>query len=379
MAKNDLWDFDQTAGNNTEVGGQSTQGSALVSTIDSIFQKFMAVLAGFAAKLGGTGTVGGTADAITLTTSATWPISSLVNGTVLSFKAGAANTGAATINVDSKGAKAIRRQGDSDLSANDIVSGGIYQLRYDTAYNSAAGAWVLLNPTVSSSLTAATTTETLTGTDASKYLTADAVAALWEKGSDVASASTISLGEGGFYHVTGTTTITDIDWATAKNGRGAWVVFDGILTLTHNATTLKLPTGANITTAAGDRAYFVQDSGDNVICLLYQRADGTALSVTASSGIGDSQTWDDGLTRSEGTSYQNTTGKPIMAAVAVLGSSNLSVVFFQISTNGSAWEDIASGVSSGGYSSVAAIIPNGHYYRVPSSGSYSVSSWSELR
>jgi hypothetical protein len=68
-----------------------------------------------------------------------------------------------------------------------------------------------------------------------------------------------------------------------------------------------------------------------------------------------------------------------MVAVAVLGSSNLSVVFFQISTNGSAWEDIASGVSSGGYSTVAAIIPNGHYYRVPSSGSYSVASWSELR
>lgn len=285
MAKNDLWDFDQTAGNNTDVGGQSTQGSALVSTIDSIVQKFMAVLAGFAAKLGGTGTVGGTADAITLTTSATWPISSLVNGMIVSFKASAANTGAATINVDSKGAKAIRRQGDSALSANDIVSGGIYQLRYDTAYNSAAGAWVLLNPTVSSSLTAATTTDALTGTDASKYLTADAVAALWEKGADVASASTISLAEGGLFHVTGTTPITDIDWATAKNGRGAWVVFDGILTLTHNATTLKLPSAANITTAAGDRAYFVQDSSDNVVCMFYQRADGTAL-VAASGSSG---------------------------------------------------------------------------------------------
>jgi len=146
MAKNDLWDFDQTFGNNTDVGGQSTQGSSLVSTIDSIFQKFMAVLAGFAAKLGGTGTVGGTGDAITLTTSATWPISSLVNGTVLSFKAGSANTGAVTINVDGKGAKAIRRQGDTALVANDLVANAVYQLRYDSAYNGAAGAWVLLNP-----------------------------------------------------------------------------------------------------------------------------------------------------------------------------------------------------------------------------------------
>jgi hypothetical protein len=123
----------------------------------------------------------------------------------------------------------------------------------------------------------ASTTEALTGTDTTKGVTPDALAALWEKGADVASAGTISLGEGGFFHITGTTTITDVDWATAKDGRVAWVTFDGILTLTHHATTLKLPGGANITTAAGDRACFVQDAGDNVICLAYVRADGTAL------------------------------------------------------------------------------------------------------
>lgn len=123
----------------------------------------------------------------------------------------------------------------------------------------------------------ASTTEVLTGTNITKAVTPDALAALWEKGSDVASAGTISLGEGGFFHVTGTTTITDIDFATAKDGRIAFVVFDGILTLTHNATTLKLPGNANITTAAGDRAIFVQDSSDNVICISYVRADGSPL------------------------------------------------------------------------------------------------------
>lgn len=129
----------------------------------------------------------------------------------------------------------------------------------------------------SGTFTAASTTEVLTGTDNTKGVTADALAALWEKGSDTASAATVSLGEGGLFHITGTTGISDIDWATAKDGRMAWVVFDGILTLTHNGTTLKLPTAANITTAAGDRALFVQDSSDNVICLSYTRADGTPL------------------------------------------------------------------------------------------------------
>lgn len=121
-------------------------------------------------------------------------------------------------------------------------------------------------------VTAATTTEALTGTDSSKYITADALAALWEKGSDIASAATISIGEGGHFHVTGTTTITDIDFGTAKNGRAAILEFDGALTLTHNATTLKLPSAANITTAAGDTCLVVQDAGDNVRVAMYQRA-----------------------------------------------------------------------------------------------------------
>jgi len=125
--------------------------------------------------------------------------------------------------------------------------------------------------------TLASITEVLTGTDAAKAVTPDALAALWEKGSDEASSGTVAFGEGGYFHITGTTTITDIDWDTAKDGRSAWVIFDGVLTLTHHATTLKLPGGANITTAAGDRALFVQDATDNVICLAYQRADGSPL------------------------------------------------------------------------------------------------------
>jgi len=122
----------------------------------------------------------------------------------------------------------------------------------------------------------ASTTDVLTGTDAVKPATSDALAALWEKGSNVASAGTVALGEGGFFHITGTTTITDIDFATAKDGRFAWVIFDGALTLTHNATTLILPGGADITTAANDRALFIQDASDNVICLVYVPAAGVS-------------------------------------------------------------------------------------------------------
>lgn len=131
-------------------------------------------------------------------------------------------------------------------------------------------------------LSAATTTEQLTGTSTTVAATPDSVAALWEQGADVASAGTISLGEGGYFNITGTTTITDVDFATDKAGRTAWVKFAGILTLTHHATTLILPGGANITTAAGDTACFISEGTDNVRCVSYNKASGAA--VTGSSG-----------------------------------------------------------------------------------------------
>ena len=92
------------------------------------------------------------------------------------------------------------------------------------------------------------------------------------KGSAIASASTISIGSNGFYHVTGTTAITDIDFTVAGDGRWAILEFDGALTLTHHSTTLVIPGGANITTAAGDICMVVQDSGDNIHVAWYQKA-----------------------------------------------------------------------------------------------------------
>lgn len=106
--------------------------------------------------------------------------------------------------------------------------------------------------------------------------------------SPIASATTTSLTGNtfDFAHITGTTTITGVTLATDEE---CWVVFDGALTLTHNAVTLILPGSANITTAAGDRALFRGIDGSNVRCMDYVRAAGTTgvpvliLSQTASS------------------------------------------------------------------------------------------------
>lgn len=101
--------------------------------------------------------------------------------------------------------------------------------------------------------------------------------------SDIASAATVDIGAQltNFLRITGTTTITS--FGTNYNGP-RFIRFGGILTLTHNATTLILPTAANITTAAGDRAIVTPvgnpSSGWQVIA--YQKADGTALVSPAS-------------------------------------------------------------------------------------------------
>lgn len=98
------------------------------------------------------------------------------------------------------------------------------------------------------------------------------------KGADITSASTINLdtASGNLVHVTGTTTINAI---TLSSGRERTIVFDGILTLTHNATTLILPGGANITTAAGDRMIVRGDGSGNTRVIAYTKASGLAVSV----------------------------------------------------------------------------------------------------
>lgn len=92
----------------------------------------------------------------------------------------------------------------------------------------------------------------------------------------VASASTTDIGAIATDRVsiTGTTTITSFG-STPNQVR--FGTFAGALTLTHNATSLILPSGASITTAAGDSFTAASDSSGNWRVLHYSKADGTAV------------------------------------------------------------------------------------------------------
>ncbi|WP_189350067.1 hypothetical protein [Mesorhizobium sp. M1E.F.Ca.ET.045.02.1.1] len=102
-------------------------------------------------------------------------------------------------------------------------------------------------------------------------------------GADVASAATVNLANttGTLVNITGTVTITAL--GTLPAGAERDLVFAASLTLTHNATSLILPGGANIQTAAGDTARMRSLGGGNWRCMSYQRAATAPLSNTFNS------------------------------------------------------------------------------------------------
>ena len=82
------------------------------------------------------------------------------------------------------------------------------------------------------------------------------------KGADIASASSITPGtDGDYYDITGTTTIAAI--ASRPAGDLVRFQFDGIVTITHNATTLIMQKAKDFTTKAGDMLAFMSEGGGN--------------------------------------------------------------------------------------------------------------------
>jgi hypothetical protein len=201
----------------------------------------------------------------TITGSLNPAITAYAAGQTFRFVAAASNTGAVTININSLGAKAITKEGATALSAGDILINALYEIVYDGTQ------FQLVNSSIDwngGTVTGATTF--------SADVTMSGATMKWVKGADVASATALPLiTDGNYFDVTGTTTITSFN----SVGVGTWVTlhFDGALTLTHHATNLILPGGANITTAAGDEAIFIEYASGTYRCVSYTKASGFAV------------------------------------------------------------------------------------------------------
>lgn len=94
---------------------------------------------------------------------------------------------------------------------------------------------------------------------------------------DVAGATTTDIGAAASNNIRITGTPTIISFGTVAAGVRRMLRFAGALTLTHNATSLILPSGADITTAANDTAIAISLGSGNWIVTQYQRANGLAV------------------------------------------------------------------------------------------------------
>lgn len=144
----------------------------------------------------------------------------------------------------------------SGTTAQRPASPVVGMIRYNTTYSEyeryQGGAWVLLNA-------------------ANKAFNEAAIVTL-------PSAASVGIGaaSSNTINISGVTTITAFDAPAA--GAIRRLVFQGALTLTHNAASLILPGAANITTSPGDTAEFVSLGGGNWRCFNYQRAAGPVFS-----------------------------------------------------------------------------------------------------
>jgi len=229
----------------------------------------------------------------TITGSLSPAITAYASGQTFRFVAAASNTGAVTININSLGAKAITKDGTTALATGDILINGLYDISYDgTQFQLKNSSATFTGGTVSGATTFSSTVTYNGAQTVNADVTMTGATDKWAKGADVASAAALPLiTDGNYFDVTGTTSITSMN----SMGVGTWIRlhFDAALTLTHQATDLILPGGANITTAAGDEAEFIEYASGDWRCVSYTKANGNA---TVNTGAGTVSTTTGGTT-----------------------------------------------------------------------------------
>jgi len=146
MGTSSLYDWSTTAANNASITGSSINWSEnqAPSTINNSAREEMREVALWRDLLGGAKIATGT-NTLTLTTGLA--LAAYSQNMMFAFENTTQNTGAVTINVDSIGAKDIKKFHDQALASGDLEAAGIYII----AYEATAGNFQLLSPVSSGS------------------------------------------------------------------------------------------------------------------------------------------------------------------------------------------------------------------------------------
>lgn len=200
----------------------------------------------------------------TITADGSPVVTALVDGQQYNFRAANTNTGAVTLQIDLTAAKAIKKLHDNALVAGDFEQNQIVSV----VYNATDDVFELVSNVSSINFTDVTVAGNLKLSKGADLTTADVIAGALSLGTD-----------GNYFDFTGTDTITSIN--TVAVGFTVTIHFDAAATLTHHATDLTLPGGANIVTAAGDEAEFIEYALGDWRCTNYERASGESVVATS--------------------------------------------------------------------------------------------------
>lgn len=191
----------------------------------------------------------------------------------------------------------------------------------------------------------------------------------------IASAATTDLGaaRANMLRLTGSAAIAS--FGSAPSGTMRWIWFDGMMSITYNATAMILPTLSSIWTAPGDTATFVSLGGGNWRCLSYNRVVGWPI---AENGFGYNQSWQDmTASRALSTTYTNGTSRPIAVSVwatATGVNGNLSAAVGGVTIALGNQAHVAGAVAC-----VSFAVPPGSTYSVSQGGTAPINKWMELR
>lgn len=350
-----IYSWSTTATDNDDADGDIDWSEGQnAKTVNNSARQMMGRLAEFLLDLGGQGTVGGTANAITLTLESSF--TALKSGLICAIQPTADNTGAVTLNVNGIGAKAIRKfdtTGEVALASGDLQDGNFYLLTYDTAANSSAGAWIVLNPTpqeYQAKNSKLTDIAALTATDGN-FIVGNGTT--WVAESGATARTSLGLGSAA--------TTASTAYATSAQGTKA----DGATQKTDLAST---------SASKGASLVGVQDSDGNFTGTTVE----TVLSELYGLLLGVGQTWQDvSSSRAINTTYTNSTGKPIQANVSITAA-NAASAALQV-YDGTNWLTAATSSGNIGRQSGSIIIPPNGQYRVSASGGGGFIAWLELR
>lgn len=174
----ELNSWSTTAASNNTASPDGFPEAMAPSGVNDSAREVMAALARYRSDTDGVNASTGSANAYVL--AASRAMTAYAQGDRYCFEANFANTGAATLNVDSLGAKSIKRLDGNDLESGDIKSGAFADVIYDGTN------FILLNrfmPDVDAATDAAagivelaTNTEALAGADTSRAVTSAGLA-----------------------------------------------------------------------------------------------------------------------------------------------------------------------------------------------------------